>query len=67
MLSLKEAEKAVLSERVSILLEELGTAALELDRLAREAAHYKDQERVILDRFRTLCPFCTILNCSKLH
>uniref|UniRef100_A0A673XCW3 Ciliary rootlet coiled-coil, rootletin n=1 Tax=Salmo trutta TaxID=8032 RepID=A0A673XCW3_SALTR len=45
MLSQKEAEKAVLSERVSILQAELGTATLELDRLAREAAHYKEQER----------------------
>lgn len=62
MLSQKEAEKAVLSERVSILQAELGTATLELDRLAREAAHYKEQERVIIDRFRTLFPFCTTVN-----
>lgn len=45
-LSLKEAEKTVLSERVSSLQAELSAAALETERVAREAAHYKEQEQV---------------------
>lgn len=49
-LSLKEAEKAVLSDRVSSLQTELSAAALEVKRLLREAADYKEQEEV-----RTLC------------
>lgn len=49
-LSLKEAEKAVLSDRVSSLQTELSAAALEVKRLMREAADYKEQEEV-----RALC------------
>lgn len=49
-LSLKEAEKAVLSDRVSTLQTELSAAALEVKRLLREAVDYKEQEEV-----RTLC------------
>lgn len=45
-LSLKEAEKAVLSDRVSLLQTELSAAALEVKRLLREAADYKEQEEV---------------------
>lgn len=45
-LSVKEAEKAVLSEKVSALQAELSTAALELERLNRETALLRDQERV---------------------
>ena len=46
-LSLKEAEKTVLSDRVSSLQAELSAAALEVDRMSREAAHYKEQEQVM--------------------
>lgn len=45
-LSLKEAEKTVLSERVSSLQTELSAAALEAERMSREVAHYKEQEQV---------------------
>lgn len=45
-LSLKEAEKTVLSDRVSSLQAELSAAALEAERMSREAAHYKEQEQV---------------------
>lgn len=45
-LSLKEAEKAVLSDRVSLLQTELSAVALEVKRLLREAADYKEQEEV---------------------
>lgn len=45
-LSIKEAEKALLSEKVSALQAELSTAALELERLSRETALLRDQERV---------------------
>lgn len=45
-LSLKEAEKTVLSDRVSSLQAELSAAGLESERLAREASHYKEQEQV---------------------
>lgn len=43
---MKEAEKAVLSEKLSALQAELSTAALELERLSRETALLRDQERV---------------------
>lgn len=43
---MKEAEKTVLSERVSSLQAELSAAALETERVAREAAHYNEQEQV---------------------
>lgn len=46
-LSLKEAEKTVLSDRVSSLQAELSAAALEAERMSREAAHYKEQEQVM--------------------
>lgn len=55
---MKEAEKTVLSERVSSLQAELSAAALETERVAREAAHYKEQEQVtggIVEGF-TSCP-----------
>lgn len=45
-LSLKEAEKSVLSDRVSTLQAELSAAALEAERMCREAGHCKDQEQV---------------------
>lgn len=45
-LSLKEAEKALLSDRVSLLQAELSAAALEVKRLLREAADHKEQEEV---------------------
>lgn len=45
-LSLKEAEKAVLSDRVSLLQAEVSAAALEVKRLLREAADSKEQEEV---------------------
>ncbi|MEQ2179070.1 hypothetical protein GOODEAATRI_020816, partial [Goodea atripinnis] len=45
-LSLKEVEKAVLSDRVSSLQAELSAAALEAERMAREAAHHKEQEQI---------------------
>ena len=45
-LSLKEAEKSVLSDRVSTLQAEVSAAALEAERMTREAAHYKEQEQV---------------------
>lgn len=45
-LSLKETEKAALSERLSTLQAELSTATLELERLTWEAAHAKELERV---------------------
>lgn len=45
-LSLKETEKAVLSERVCSLQAELSTSNLELERLTRETQHLKEQERV---------------------
>jgi len=43
---MKEAEKTVLSEKLSALQAELSTAALELERLTRETALIRDQERV---------------------
>ena len=46
-LSLKEAEKTVLSDRVSSLQAELSAAALEAERMSREAGHYKEQEQVM--------------------
>lgn len=46
-LSLKETEKAVLSDRVSYLQAELTAAALEAERMSREAALYKEQEQVM--------------------
>lgn len=46
-LSLKETEKAVLSDRVSNLQAELAAAALEAERMSREAALYKEQEQVM--------------------
>lgn len=46
-LSLKEAEKTVLSDRVSSLQAELSAAALEAERMSREAAHYREQEQVM--------------------
>lgn len=46
-LSLKEAEKTVLSDRVSSLQTELSAAALEAERMSREVAHYKEQEQVM--------------------
>lgn len=46
-LSLKETEKAVLSDRVSYLQTELSAAALEAERMSREAALYKEQEQVM--------------------
>lgn len=45
-LSLKETEKAVLADRVSYLQTELSAAALEAERMSREAALYKEQEQV---------------------
>jgi len=45
-LSLKEAEKTVLSDRVSALQTELSAAALEAERMSREAAHCEEQEQV---------------------
>lgn len=52
-LSLKEAEKTVLSDRVTSLQAELSAAALEAERMSREAAHYKEQEQV---------PFLLLMN-----
>lgn len=46
-LSLKETEKAVLSDRVSYLQAELTAAALEAERMSREATLYKEQEQVM--------------------
>lgn len=45
-LSLKEAEKTLLSDRASSLQAELSAAALEAERMSREAAHCKEQEQV---------------------
>lgn len=45
-LSLKETEKAVLSDRVSYLQTELSAAVLEAERMSREATLYKEQEQV---------------------
>lgn len=44
---MKETEKAVLSDRVSYLQTELSAAALEAERMSREAALYKEQEQVM--------------------
>lgn len=46
-LSLKEAEKTILSDRMSSLQAELSAAALEAERMSREAAHSKEQEQVM--------------------
>lgn len=55
---MKEAEKALLSEKVSALQAELSTAALEQERLSRETALLRDQERVRIQRcFTTLAVF----------
>lgn len=43
---MKEAEKAVLSERVCSLQTELSTAVLELERNNRDMILLKDQQRV---------------------
>lgn len=43
---MKEAEKAVLSEKVCSLQTELSTAALELERNSRDMILLKDQQRV---------------------
>lgn len=45
-LSLKEAEKTVLLEKVSGLQADLSALSLEAERTAREAAQYKEQEQV---------------------
>lgn len=46
-LSLKEAEKTLLSDRLSSLQADLSAAAVEVERMSREAAHYKEQEQVM--------------------
>lgn len=45
-LFLKEGEKTLLTEKVSSLQAELSAAALETERVYREAALYKEQEQV---------------------
>lgn len=50
-LSLKETEKAALSERASTLQAELSSASLEVERLSREAGHAKEMERVRANAF----------------
>ncbi len=57
-LSLKEAEKTVLSDRVSTLQAELSAAALEAERMSREAAHYKEQEQVMRLLSEFISCFC---------
>ena len=46
-LSLKEAEKAVLADKVSALQAELTAAVRDTERTSREAALYKEQEQVM--------------------
>lgn len=43
---MKEAEKAVLADKVSTLQAELAAVTLEAERMSREAAHCKEQEQV---------------------